>query len=198
MTGRGINCKVVFLGDTSVGKSCLAVRFVRNDFFEFQEPTIGAAFLSKTMTHDNKRYKFEIWDTAGQERYRSLAPMYYRGARAAVIVYDITDEDSFKGAKSWIRELKKKTSNCLIILVGNKIDLKEKRKLNAHDVRDYARDNNIIYMESSAKSGENVDQIFTKIAYNLPEQPDDIGIHEPLDITIRDEKKSRYTVYTCC
>jgi len=198
MTGRGISCKVVFLGDTSVGKSCLAVRFVRNDFFEFQEPTIGAAFLSKTMTHDNKRYKFEIWDTAGQERYRSLAPMYYRGARAAVIVYDITDEDSFKGAKSWIRELKKKTSNCLIILVGNKIDLKEKRKLNAHDVRDYARDNNIIYMESSAKSGENVDQIFTKIAYNLPEQPDDIGIHEPLDITIRDEKKSRYTVYTCC
>ena len=198
MTGRGISCKVVFLGDTSVGKSCLAVRFVRNDFFEFQEPTIGAAFLSKTITHDNKRYKFEIWDTAGQERYRSLAPMYYRGARAAVIVYDITDEDSFKGAKSWIRELKKKTSNCLIILVGNKIDLKEKRKLNAHDVRDYARDTNIIYMESSAKSGENVDQIFTKIAYNLPEQPDDIGIHEPLDITIRDEKKSRYTVYTCC
>ncbi len=198
MTGRGISCKVVFLGDTSVGKSCLAVRFVRNDFFEFQEPTIGAAFLSKTMTYNNKRYKFEIWDTAGQERYRSLAPMYYRGARAAVIVYDITDEDSFKGAKSWIRELKKKTSNCLIILVGNKIDLKEKRKLNAHDVRDYARDTNIIYMESSAKSGENVDQIFTNIAHNLPEEPDDIGIHEPLDITIRDEKKSRYTVYTCC
>ena len=198
MTGRGINCKVVFLGDTSVGKSCLAVRFVRNDFFEFQEPTIGAAFLSKTMTYNNKRYKFEIWDTAGQERYRSLAPMYYRGARAAVIVYDITHEDSFKGAKSWIRELKKKTSNCLILLVGNKIDLIEKRRVNVDDVRNYARDNNIIYMESSAKTGTNVDQIFTNIAHNLPEEPDDIRIHEPLDITIRDEKKSRYTVYTCC
>ena len=198
MTGRGISCKVVFLGDTSVGKSCLAVRFVRNDFFEFQEPTIGAAFLSKTMTYNNKRYKFEIWDTAGQERYRSLAPMYYRGARAAVIVYDITHEDSFKGAKSWIRELKKKTSNCLILLVGNKIDLIEKRRVNVDDVRNYARDNNIIYMESSAKTGTNVDQIFTNIAHNLPEEPDDIRIHEPLDITIRDEKKSRYTVYTCC
>jgi len=198
MTGRGINCKVVFLGDTSVGKSCLAVRFVRNDFFEFQEPTIGAAFLSKTMTYNNKRYKFEIWDTAGQERYRSLAPMYYRGARAAAVVYDITHEDSFKGAKSWIRELKKKTSNCLILLVGNKIDLIEKRKVNVDDVRDYARDNNIIYMESSAKTGLNVEQIFTNIAHNLPEEPDDIRIHEPLDITIRDEKKSRYTVYTCC
>jgi len=198
MTGRGINCKVVFLGDTSVGKSCLAVRFVRNDFFEFQEPTIGAAFLSKTMTYNNKRYKFEIWDTAGQERYRSLAPMYYRGARAAAVVYDITHEDSFKGAKSWIRELKKKTSNCLILLIGNKIDLIEKRRVNVDDVRNYARDNNIIYMESSAKTGTNVDQIFTNIAHNLPEEPDDIRIHEPLDITIRDEKKSRYTVYTCC
>ena len=198
MTGRGISCKVVFLGDTSVGKSCLAVRFVRNDFFEFQEPTIGAAFLSKTMTYNNKRYKFEIWDTAGQERYRSLAPMYYRGARAAAVVYDITHEDSFKGAKSWIRELKKKTSNCLILLIGNKIDLIEKRRVNVDDVRNYARDNNIIYMESSAKTGTNVDQIFTNIAHNLPEEPDDIRIHEPLDITIRDEKKSRYTVYTCC
>ena len=124
--------------------------------------------------------------------------MYYRGARAAVIVYDITHEDSFKGAKSWIRELKKKTSNCLILLVGNKIDLIEKRRVNVDDVRNYARDNNIIYMESSAKTGTNVDQIFTNIAHNLPEEPDDIRIHEPLDITIRDEKKSRYTVYTCC
>ena len=107
MIGRGISLKVVFLGDTAVGKSCLAVRFVRNEFFEFQEPTIGAAFLGKTINANDKRYKFEIWDTAGQERYRSLAPMYYRGAKAAVIVYDITDEDTFKGAKTWVSEIKK-------------------------------------------------------------------------------------------
>ena len=72
MTGRGRSCKVVFLGDTSVGKSCLAVRFVRNDFFEFQEPTIGAAFLGKNITLNDTRYKFEIWDTAGQERFRTI------------------------------------------------------------------------------------------------------------------------------
>ena len=78
IVGRGISLKVVFLGDTSVGKSCLAVRFIKNEFFEFQEPTIGAAFLGKTINVNDKRYKFEIWDTAGQERYRSLAPMYYR------------------------------------------------------------------------------------------------------------------------
>ena len=198
MSGQPLHYKLVLLGDTAVGKSCLVVRFVRDEFFEFQEPTIGAAFLTSTVDLDDTKVKFEIWDTAGQERYRSLAPMYYRGARAAAVVYDITHEDSFKGAKSWIRELKKKTSNCLILLVGNKIDLIEKRRVNVDDVRNYARDNNIIYMESSAKTGTNVDQIFTNIAHNLPEEPDDIRIHEPLDITIRDEKKSRYTVYTCC
>ena len=94
-----------------------------------------------------------------------------------------------------LRELKKKTSNCLILLVGNKIDLIEKRRVNVDDVRNYARDNNIIYMESSAKTGTNVDQIFTNIAHNLPEEPDDIRIHEPLDITIRDEKKIKVTPY---
>ena len=129
MIGRGISLKVVFLGDTAVGKSCLAVRFVRNEFFEFQEPTIGAAFLGKTINANDKRYKFEIWDTAGQERYRSLAPMYYRGAKAAVIVYDITDEDTFKGAKTWVSEIKKKGNNCLILLVGNKVDLTNNRKV---------------------------------------------------------------------
>ncbi|MHA2342081.1 MAG: Rab family GTPase [Candidatus Hodarchaeales archaeon] len=196
--GRRISLKVVFLGDTSVGKSCLAVRFIKNEFFEFQEPTIGAAFLGKSINLNNKKYKFEIWDTAGQERYRSLAPMYYRGAKAAVIVYDITDEETFKGAKTWTSEIQKNSENCLIVLVGNKVDLIEKRRVNVDDVRDYARDNNIIYMESSAKTGLNVEQIFTNIAHNLPEEPDDIRIHEPLDITIRDEKKSRYTVYTCC
>ncbi len=198
MTGRGISCKVVFLGDTAVGKSCLAVRFVRNDFFEFQEPTIGAAFLGKTMTYGTNRYKFEIWDTAGQERYRSLAPMYYRGARAAVVVYDITEEESFKGAKSWIKEIKQKTSNCLIVLIGNKVDLMNNRKVNIHKVKDYANENNLIYMESSAKTGLNVDKIFTTIAHNMPAEPDDIGTHEPVDIMVRDEEKIRYNVYSCC
>jgi len=86
----GIKCKIVLLGDTGVGKSCLTIRFIRNKYFEFQEPTIGAAFLAKNIVCQGKKLKLEIWDTAGQERYRSLAPMYYRGARAAIVVYDIT------------------------------------------------------------------------------------------------------------
>ena len=200
MIGRGISLKVVFLGDTAVGKSCLAVRFVRNEFFEFQEPTIGAAFLGKTINANDKRYKFEIWDTAGQERYRSLAPMYYRGAKAAVIVYDITDEDTFKGAKTWVSEIKKKSNNCLILLVGNKVDLTNNRKVDIHMVKEYVESNNLIYMESSAKTGLNVDKIFTTIAENIPEdneQNEHEPINEILNIDHREER-ARYTQYNCC
>lgn len=115
---RVCHFKLVLLGDTAVGKSCLVVRFVRDEFFEFQEPTIGAAFLTQTVALDDATVKFEIWDTAGQERYRSLAPMYYRGAAAAIIVYDITNPDSFEGAKSWVKELQRRgDTNVVIALV---------------------------------------------------------------------------------
>jgi Ras-related protein Rab-5C len=200
MIGRGISLKVVFLGDTAVGKSCLAVRFVKNEYFEFQEPTIGAAFLGKTINVNDKRYKFEIWDTAGQERYRSLAPMYYRGAKAAVIVYDITDEDTFKGAKTWVSEIQKKSENCLILLVGNKVDLTMNRKVDIHMVKDYVEINNIIYMESSAKTGLNVDKIFTTIAENIPEDNEQ-NEHEPINEIVNvnnREERARYTQYNCC
>ena len=94
MASRVFHYKLVLLGDSAVGKSCLVVRFVRDEFFEFQEPTIGAAFLTQTVSLDDATVKFEIWDTAGQERYRSLAPMYYRGAAAAIVVFDITKKVS--------------------------------------------------------------------------------------------------------
>ena len=200
IVGRGISLKVVFLGDTSVGKSCLAVRFIKNEFFEFQEPTIGAAFLGKTINVNDKRYKFEIWDTAGQERYRSLAPMYYRGAKAAVIVYDITDEDTFKGAKTWVSEIQKKSNNCLILLVGNKVDLTNNRKVDIHMVKEYVESNNLIYMESSAKTGLNVDKIFTTIAENIPEDNEQ-NEHEPINEIVNvnnREERARYTQYNCC
>ena len=200
MIGRGLSLKVVFLGDTAVGKSCLAVRFVRNEFFEFQEPTIGAAFLGKNINLNDKRYKFEIWDTAGQERYRSLAPMYYRGAKAAVIVYDITDEDTFKGAKTWVSEIKKKSNNCLILLVGNKVDLTNNRKVDINMVKNYVDNNNLIYMESSAKTGLNVEKIFTTIAENIPEdneQNEHDPINEIVNVNNREER-ARYTQYDCC
>jgi len=189
-----LNYKLVLLGDAAVGKSSSVERFVKNEFFEFQQPTIGAAFLTQTVQLDDYTVKFEIWDTAGQERYRSLAPMYYRGAAAALVVYDITSYDSFSGAKTWIEELQRQGSADIIIgLAGNKSDLESKREVPTDEARQYAQENNCIFYETSAKSGENVQTMFQQIAMKLPKntQPqhnDDIQIISPDEV----EKKG------CC
>jgi len=169
---RVCHFKLVLLGDTAVGKSCLVVRFVRDEFFEFQEPTIGAAFLTQTVALDDATVKFEIWDTAGQERYRSLAPMYYRGASAAIVVYDITNKDSFNGAKSWVKELQRRGDpNVVIALAGNKSDLEHKRAVELEEAAAYAQENNILHLETSAKNAKNVKQLFVEIARKLPKNP---------------------------
>merc|ERR1712146_282886 len=125
-----VQFKLVLLGDSAVGKSSLVLRFVRGQFFEYQESTIGAAFLTQTVALNDTTVKFEIWDTAGQERYHSLAPMYYRGAAAAIVVYDITNRDTFQRAKAWVKELQRQGNpNIVIALAGNKSDLNSKRKV---------------------------------------------------------------------
>uniref|UniRef100_M4B2C3 Uncharacterized protein n=2 Tax=Peronosporaceae TaxID=4777 RepID=M4B2C3_HYAAE len=171
--GKTCHFKLVLLGDTAVGKSCLVVRFVRDEFFEFQEPTIGAAFLTQTVgLEDGLTVKFEIWDTAGQERYRSLAPMYYRGAAAAIVVYDVTNKESFSGAKSWVKELQRRGDpNVVIALAGNKADLEARRKVEFEEAHQYAEDNDILHMETSAKTAVNVKDLFVAIAKRLPKNP---------------------------
>jgi len=190
---RVCHFKLVLLGDAAVGKSCLVVRFVRDEFFEFQEPTIGAAFLTQTVQCGDATVKFEIWDTAGQERYRSLAPMYYRGAAAAVVVYDITDPDSFAGAKSWVKELQRRGDpNVIIALAGNKADLEQRRKVSQEEAEAYAEENGILHVVTSAKDGTNVKSLFVEIAKTLPKNsaPPE---REAFPITApRDEQR------TCC
>jgi len=166
---KTLNFKLVLLGDAAVGKSSSVERFVKNEFFEFQQPTIGAAFLTQSVQLDDFIVTFEIWDTAGQERYRSLAPMYYRGAAAALVVYDITSYDSFRGAKTWIEELQRQgTSDIVIGLAGNKCDLEDKRDVPQDEARSYAQENKCIFYEMSAKTGENVQKMFEHIALKLP------------------------------
>ena len=163
--------KLVLLGEGAVGKSSLVLRFVRGQFFDYQESTIGAAFLTQTVALNDTTVKFEIWDTAGQERYHSLAPMYYRGAAAAIVVYDITSPDSFARAKSWVRELQRQGNpNIVIALAGNKSDLASKRKGEPDEARQYAEENNIMFMETSAKTASNVNELFVQIARKLPKQ----------------------------
>ena len=196
MSRRGFSCKIVLLGDTAVGKSCLTVRFIRNEYSEFQEPTIGAAFLAKNIDYQGQNLKLEIWDTAGQERYRSLAPMYYRGAKVAVVVYDITKKNTLTGAKSWVAELQNNNHGCIIILVGNKCDLREPGGVYGDDGREYARDHNLIHIESSAKTGYNVKKIFNIICKEILAQPLE---EEEATVTINSEIRTIYsTSNNCC
>lgn len=132
----------------------------------------AAAFLTQTVALDDATVKFEIWDTAGQERYRSLAPMYYRGAAAAIVVYDITNPDSFAGAKSWVKELQRRGDpNVVIALAGNKADLESRRKVPFEEANAYAEENGILHMETSAKNANNVKSLFVEIAKTLPKDP---------------------------
>eukprot|EP01119_Soliformovum_irregulare_P009549 TRINITY_DN2296_c0_g1_i1.p1 TRINITY_DN2296_c0_g1~~TRINITY_DN2296_c0_g1_i1.p1 ORF type:complete len:127 (-),score=9.52 TRINITY_DN2296_c0_g1_i1:442-822(-) len=101
-----MEAKIVILGDTGVGKTSIVLQYVENRFSPISSPTIGASFLSKTLWITNSRIRLQLWDTAGQERFRSLAPMYYRGAAAALLVYDVTSPETFKKVKEWVRELK--------------------------------------------------------------------------------------------
>jgi len=173
-TKKTISTKLVLLGDSAVGKSSIVSRYIRKEFNEFQEPTIGASFLTSTVEFENNKVKFEVWDTAGQERYRSLAPMYYRGATTAMVVYDITSVESYNSAKMWVEEIKKKGDPCCIIcIIGNKVDLEKKRKVSTSLVNAYAKENKLLFSEVSAKSGSGVDDIFKTIALDFSENYDD-------------------------
>ncbi|MEW5299562.1 MAG: hypothetical protein WDW38_004397 [Sanguina aurantia] len=149
------------------GKSSLVLRYVKGQFFDYQASTVGAAFLTKTIPELN--VKFEIWDTAGQERYHSLAPMYYRGAAAAIIVYDITSAESLIRAKSWVRELQRQGNpNMIMALAGNKADLESQRAISTEEAQAYATENGLYFLETSAKSAVNVTELFFEIARKLP------------------------------
>lgn len=180
--------KIVLLGESAVGKSSIALRFARNEFLSNQETTIGAAFLSKTVmvppsrgaaaapaaladthTQQMRALKYEIWDTAGQERFRSLAPIYYRGACGALVVYDITNAESLKKAQTWIAELRANGDPSLIIfLVGNKKDLEPLRQVSFEDGRKLATEERVAgFFETSAKDNNNIEQVFVELAEKL-------------------------------
>lgn len=162
------SAKLVLLGEMGSGKSSLVLRYVKGQFFDYQASTVGAAFLTKTIPELN--VKFEIWDTAGQERYHSLAPMYYRGAAAAIIVYDITNADSFARAKAWVRELQRQANpNMVMALAGNKADLEEQRVVSTEDAQAYANENGLFFVETSAKTAANVEELFLELARKLPQ-----------------------------
>lgn len=161
--------KVCLLGDTGVGKSSIVWRFVEDSFDPNINPTIGASFMTKTVQYQNELHKFLIWDTAGQERFRALAPMYYRGSAAAIIVYDITKEESFQTLKNWVKELRQHgPPNIVVAIAGNKCDLLDAREVPEKDAKDYADSIHAIFVETSAKNAININEVFIEISKRIP------------------------------
>jgi len=161
--------KIVLLGDQSVGKTSLITRFMYDTFDNTYQATIGIDFLSKTMYLEDRTVRLQLWDTAGQERFRSLIPSYIRDSSVAIVVFDITNRQSFLSTTKWIEDVRSERGNdVIIVLVGNKADLSDKRQVTLEEATSKATSMNILFMETSAKAGHNVKSLFKKIAMSLP------------------------------
>ncbi|PWY97958.1 putative YPT6-GTP-binding protein of the rab family [Testicularia cyperi] len=161
--------KLVFLGEQSVGKTSLITRFMYDTFDNTYQATIGIDFLSKTMYLEDRTVRLQLWDTAGQERFRSLIPSYIRDSSVAVVVYDITNRASFQNTSKWVDDVRAERGNdVIIVLVGNKTDLSDKRQVTTEEAEKKAQEFNVMFIETSAKAGHNVKVLFKKIAQALP------------------------------
>jgi small GTP-binding protein len=160
------DAKVVMLGSQTVGKSSIVTRLIRGTFTVETVSTIGAVFQSKTVTVGDIQVKLQIWDTGGSERYRSMAPMYFRDADAAIVVYDMTSTQSFQELEGWLKSLTDQGPETIVVaLAGNKCDMAGSRTVSSETAQRFVADNGIpIYMETSALNGENVEAIFTQVA----------------------------------
>ncbi|XP_047978738.1 ras-related protein RABH1e-like [Salvia hispanica] len=161
--------KLVFLGDQSVGKTSIITRFMYDKFDTTYQATIGIDFLSKTMYLEDRTVRLQLWDTAGQERFRSLIPSYIRDSSVAVIAYDVANRQSFLNTSKWIEEVRtERGGDVIIVLVGNKTDLVEKRQVSIEEGDIKARESGVMFVETSAKAGFNIKPLFRKIAAALP------------------------------
>ena len=156
--------KILTLGDTSVGKSSIVLRFSDNDFNDNQFATIGIDFKTKYIKMGDSSVKVLIWDTAGQEKFQNIAKQYYKGANGVLLIYDVGNRKSFERVDFWLKELKEnnRIDELYVCLVGNKIDLGNKRVISTEEGEKYAKENNIQFLEVSAKSGEYVYELFNK------------------------------------
>ncbi|XP_057172694.1 ras-related protein Rab-6A isoform X1 [Ursus arctos] len=171
----------------NVGKTSLITRFMYDSFDNTYQATIGIDFLSKTMYLEDRTVRLQLWDTAGQERFRSLIPSYIRDSTVAVVVYDITNVNSFQQTTKWIDDVRtERGSDVIIMLVGNKTDLADKRQVSIEEGERKAKELNVMFIETSAKAGYNVKQLFRRVAAALPgmESTQDRSREDMIDIKL--------------
>ena len=153
--------KFIIIGDAAVGKSNLLVRYTSGQFKEEYQLTIGVEFGSNNVIIGDNTYRIQIWDTAGQENFRSITRSYYKNTACAIIVYEISNKKSFENISSWIEECKNTApKSILMVLVGNKCDLEDNREVTEEEGREFAEKNGMLFFETSAKTGKNVDELF--------------------------------------
>ncbi|KAL0486438.1 Ras-related protein Rab [Acrasis kona] len=167
------NFKIVLLGEVTkgrVGKTSLTLRFVKNSFDDHQQSTIQATYLQKELRIGDKTVTISVWDTAGQERFHALGPIYYRNADGALLVYDVTDHDTFIRAKNWVKELRKVVGDDITITIaGNKSDMKN-RQVSDEEVAEYAKSVGAVHLHTSAKANRNVDEAFLDLTKRILEK----------------------------
>ncbi|EKG04844.1 hypothetical protein TCSYLVIO_004099 [Trypanosoma cruzi] len=162
--------KYIIIGDSGVGKSCLLLQFTDKRFEPLHDLTIGVEFGARVVTIQQKNVKLQIWDTAGQESFRSITRSYYRGACGALLVYDVTRRETFTHLQTWLEDAKANANTAIVImLIGNKCDLEAKRQVSREEGESFARKNNLVFMETSAKTAQNVDDAFMKTAMMIYE-----------------------------
>ncbi|XP_055335640.1 ras-related protein Rab-21-like [Paramacrobiotus metropolitanus] len=163
--------KLVLLGEGCVGKTSLVLRYVENRFNEKHESTLQASFLNKKLNIGGKRINLAIWDTAGQERFHALGPIYYRDSQGALLVYDITDEDSFQKVRNWVKELRKMLGNdAVLAIVGNKIDLEKQRHVPVETAEEYAASVGAKHFHTSAKQNKGIEELFLDLSKRMLDQ----------------------------
>lgn len=163
-----VGVKVVVLGTQGVGKTSLVTRYEANIFHRSTSSTIGASFSNVEILVDEYKVKMQVWDTAGQERFRSMAPMYYRGANAAILMFDLTNYSTFTDVQSWVHELRTRVGDGLmLVLVGNKVDLTENLAVNKNSAKEYAGSIGASFLETSALTNTGVQDVFNAVAMEM-------------------------------
>ncbi|XP_008549867.1 uncharacterized protein LOC103572851 [Microplitis demolitor] len=184
-----VDGKLVVLGSQGVGKTSMISRYSGKLFNPYASPTIGASFFNCNLNVDNTRVKIQIWDTAGQERFKSMAPMYYRNANAALLVFDITQYNTFTAVKSWVTELQRNVEGPMVlVVVGNKNDLLDQRKVDSEEARKYATLIGASYYETSVLHDEGILRVFQSIALGLVRLNN--GEHHTSNLRIQDSPSS--------